>query len=55
MYKLTVIVPIYNVEKYIKRNAVSLFGQTLPEIQFIFIDDKTPDNSMAVLEDVMLE
>lgn len=51
--KVSVIVPIYGVEKYIERCAESLFRQTLDSIEFIFIDDCTPDNSMALLEAVI--
>lgn len=38
-YKLSVVVPIYNAEKYIERCTRSLFEQTLDEIQYIFVDD----------------
>lgn len=53
MAKVSVIVPVYNVEKYIERCARSLFEQTLEDIEFVFIDDCTPDNSMGVLADVI--
>ena len=36
MYKVSVIVPIYNVEKYIKKCLNSLVNQTLQEIQIKF-------------------
>ncbi len=51
--KVTVIVPIYNVEKYIQRCAESLMEQTMDDIEYIFIDDATPDNSMTVLENTL--
>ena len=38
--KVSVIVPCYNVEKYIERCLDSLIDQTLPEIKIICIDDK---------------
>jgi len=47
--KVSIIVPIYAVENYIERCANSLFAQTLDSIEFIFIDDCTPDRSMEVL------
>lgn len=50
MPKVSVIVPIYGVEKYIKRCANSLFAQTLDDIEFIFIDDCSPDRSMELLK-----
>lgn len=55
MPKISVIVPIYGVEKYIERCAKSLFGQTLDDIEFIFVDDCTPDNSIKILEGVINE
>lgn len=53
MAKVSVIVPIYNCEKYIERCAHSLFSQTLDDIQYIFIDDCTPDNSVGILKRVL--
>lgn len=53
MPKVSVIVPIYNVGKYIERCARSLFEQTLSELEFIFIDDCSPDNSIEVLQSVL--
>lgn len=53
MYKLSVIVPIYNVEKYIEQCAISLFEQTLEDIEYIFIDDCTPDNSIKILNNIL--
>lgn len=53
MPKVSVIVPIYNVEKYIERSLVSLFSQTLDSIEYIFVNDCTPDRSMAVLAEVL--
>ena len=55
MPKVSVIVPIYNVEKYIERCLRSLFEQTLDDIEYIFINDCTPDNSMIILEKVLEE
>lgn len=53
MPKVSVIVPIYGVEKYIRRCAESLFSQTLDDIEFIFIDDCSPDKSMEILYSVI--
>lgn len=52
---VSVIVPIYNVEKYIGRCVRSLFEQTLEDIEYIFINDCTPDNSMGILRTVIEE
>lgn len=53
--KVSVIVPIYNVEKYIERCVRSLMEQTLDDIEYIFVNDATPDNSMGVLNRVINE
>lgn len=53
--KVSVVVPVYNVEPWIERCARSLFGQTLDDMEFIFVDDCTPDNSIAVIERVVAE
>ncbi len=51
--KVSVIIPVYNVERYIERCAISLFEQTLDSIEYLFIDDCTPDNSIKVLKDTL--
>lgn len=53
--QVSVLVPIYKVEQYIERCARSLFEQTLQDIEFIFVDDCSPDNSIGVLERVIKE
>ena len=53
--KVSVIVPVYKVEKYIDRCAVSLFEQTLDDIEYLFIDDCTPDKSIEILKQVLEE
>lgn len=53
MYKVSVIIPIYNTEKYLKRCLDSLFKQTLENIQFIFVNDCTPDNSLSIIKETM--
>lgn len=52
---VTILVPIYKVEKYIAECAASLFEQTYADIEYVFCDDCTPDNSVAVLKEVMAE
>lgn len=51
--KVSLLVPVYGVERYIARCAESLFGQTYRDIEFIFVDDCTPDASITVLEKVL--
>lgn len=44
MPKVSIIVPIYNVEKYLDRCVQTLLGQTLKDIEIIMVDDGSPDN-----------
>ena len=55
MPKVTVIIPVYGVEKYIERCARSLFEQTLDDMEFIFVDDCSPDRSIEILESILEE
>ena len=50
---VSILVPVYGVEKYIERCAVSLMEQTYEDIEYIFVDDASPDLSVAVLEEVV--
>ncbi len=51
--KVSVIIPIYKVEAFIERCATTLMGQTLREVEYIFVDDATPDRSIQILEEVI--
>lgn len=51
--KVSILVPVYGVEKYIERCAVSLMEQTYANIEYIFVDDATRDRSIAILESVI--
>ena len=45
--KVSVIIPIYNTEKYLVRCMDSVLGQTLKDIEIILVDDQSPDNAPA--------
>ena len=51
--KVSILVPIFNVSSFIERCAVSLFEQTFEDIEYIFVNDCTPDNSIEVLNNVI--
>ena len=52
-YKVSVIIPVYKVEKFIGRCARSLMEQTLTDVEYIFVDDASPDGSIGVLRQVL--
>ena len=53
MIKISVITPIYGVEKFIGRCVESLMQQTIDGVEYIFVNDATPDKSMDVLRSVV--
>lgn len=53
--KVSVVIPIYNVEKFIERCVRSLMEQTLDNIEYIFVNDCTPDRSMDILRKVIAD
>ncbi|MBR2625444.1 MAG: glycosyltransferase [Lentisphaeria bacterium] len=51
MLKISVIVPVYNVERYLRRCLDSLIGQSLRDIEIICIDDGSPDDCGKILDE----
>lgn len=49
--KISVIVPVYNVEKYLDRCIQSILNQTLKELEIILVDDGSPDNCPALCDE----
>lgn len=49
--KVSIIVPVYNVENYIEKCIKSLLNQTLEEIEIIVINDGSQDNSIKIIEE----
>ena len=50
MVKLSVIVPVYNVEKYLEKCLDSILNQTLNDIEIIIVNDGTKDNSQKIID-----
>ncbi len=50
MAKISVIIPVYNTEKYIGKCLESVTGQTMADLEIICIDDGSTDNSAVVLD-----
>ena len=50
---VSILIPIYGVEKFIEKCVVSLMEQTYANIEYIFVDDCTKDNSITILERVV--
>ena len=53
--KVSVVIPVYNVKEHIEKCARSLFEQTLDSIEYIFVDDASPDNSIEILQMILKE
>lgn len=49
--KVSIIIPVYNVEKYLRKALDSAINQTLKELEIICIDDCSTDNSLAILRE----
>ena len=50
MIKVSVIVPVYNVESYLEKCLDSLVNQTLKDIEIIVVNDGSPDNSQEIID-----
>ena len=53
--KISVIVPAYNVEKYIEKTLRSIMEQSLKDIEIIVINDGSKDNTLSIIRKLMLE
>ena len=49
---ISIIIPVYNVEKYVERCAKSLINQTYSNCEFIFVNDGSKDNSSAIIKEI---
>lgn len=55
MPKVSVIIPVFKVERFAERCARALMEQTLQDAEFIFVDDASPDSSMEIIRRVVAE
>ena len=51
MKELTIIVPVYNVEKYLKKCVYSIINQTYKNIEVILVDDGSPDKCGMICDE----
>lgn len=51
MPKVSIIIPVYSVEQYLKRCLESVVNQTLKDIEIICVNDCSPDNSLVILQE----
>ncbi|MBQ3608152.1 MAG: glycosyltransferase family 2 protein [Bacteroidales bacterium] len=54
-YRISLVAPVYGVEKYIAKFAESVLDQTYQDIQFVFVNDGTKDRSMDILRQLIEE
>ena len=53
--RISILIPVYNVEKYIRRCIESIFQQTYQDLEYIFVDDATPDKSISIIQESLLD
>ena len=51
--KVSILIPIYKVEQYLEKCLDSVFTQTYQNIDYVFVNDCSPDNSLQVLKDTI--
>ena len=53
-YEVTIGMPVYQVEKYIRDSLESALSQTFPSIEFLICDDCGTDSSIAIVQEYLL-
>lgn len=53
-YEVTIGIPVYNVERYIRLTMDSALAQTFPDIEFLILDDCGTDSSIDIVRDYQL-
>lgn len=52
MRKFSIIIPVYNVEKFVKRSIQSAINQTYKNLEILIIDDKSTDSSLKIIQSI---
>lgn len=52
MAKISIIIPVYNSEKYIRRCLNSILNQIFQDFEIILIDDNSKDNSLKIISEI---
>ena len=50
---VSILIPIYKVEQYLEKTLISVFSQTYQNLDYVFVNDCSPDNSLQVLKDTI--
>lgn len=51
--KVSVIIPVYNVSQYVRKSILSVLAQTYKDVEIVIVNDRTTDDSMEVIDDVL--
>ena len=51
--KVSILIPVYKAEKYISKCVQSVLGQIYDNIEMVIVDDASPDNSMAIVDNLI--
>jgi len=51
--RVSILMPIYKVEQYLEKTLDSIFNQTYPYLDYVFVNDCSPDNSLQVLKNTI--
>lgn len=52
-FKVSILMPIYRVEQYLEKALISIFTQTYPCLEYVFVNDCSPDNSLLILKNTI--
>ena len=50
---VSIVIPVYNVEQYVRKSFESIFSQTYENLEIIIVDDGTPDRSIEIIRELL--